>query len=378
MNAKTLTADDEVPVMDAPRPTRRRLSLKPVFIGLATIAALSAAVHFARLAYFTEETDNSYLTSHVHRVSANVAGPLLEVIADDNQVVKKGDVLARIDPREFDIMEKRATSLLEQIQAGKLQAIAKAAQARAADSQAQSMIAAAEAEIKGAEARLSLAKITLKRNETLLEGSNQAVSQNVVDQSRGETESAEAQLGAVQAKLDAAKSSRESSAATIRVAEAEIVSADAEIEVQRAAIEEARRQKFYTEITAPADGRIGAKNAEAGNRVQTGQALYALVEQDYWIIANFKETQLKKMAVGQPVEITVDSLGGKRFEGTVESFAPATGAQFALLPADNATGNFTKIVQRVPVKIIFKSESIHGFEDRLRAGLSTIVRVKVR
>jgi membrane fusion protein (multidrug efflux system) len=378
MNAETLTADDDLPVIDAPRPARRRLSLKPLFIGVFTIAAVAGAVHFGKLAYFTEETDNSYLTGHVHRVSANVSGPLLEIIVDDNQLVKKGDVLARIDPREFDIMEKRAASLLEQIQAGRLQATAKAAEARAADSQAQSMITAAEAEIKGAEARLSLAKITLKRNESLLAGANQAVSQNVVDQSRGETESAEAQLGAARAKLDAAKSSRESAAATIQAADADIASANAGIDVQRAAIEEARRQKSYTEIIAPADGRIGAKNAEAGNRVQTGQALYALVEEDYWIVANFKETQLRKMAIGQPVEITVDSLGGKYFEGTVESFAPATGAQFALLPADNATGNFTKIVQRVPVKITFKPESIHGYEDRLRAGLSAIVRVKVR
>jgi membrane fusion protein (multidrug efflux system) len=112
--------------------------------------------------------------------------------------------------------------------------------------------------------------------------------------------------------------------------------------------------------------------------VQAGQSLFALVEENYWIVANFKETQLNKMRTGQEVEISVDALGGRSFKGTLESLSPATGARFALLPPDNATGNFTKVVQRVPVKIAFDPDSIKGLEDRLRPGLSTVVRVQVR
>jgi membrane fusion protein (multidrug efflux system) len=129
---------------------------------------------------------------------------------------------------------------------------------------------------------------------------------------------------------------------------------------------------------SPSDGRIGDKNVESGNRVQVGQALFAVVDRDCWITANFKETQLRDMQPGQLVEITVDAIGGHVFQGTVDSIAPASGAQFALLPADNATSNFTKVVQRFPVKIVFNPDSIRGYEDRLRPGLSTVVSVRVK
>jgi membrane fusion protein (multidrug efflux system) len=122
---------------------------------------------------------------------------------------------------------------------------------------------------------------------------------------------------------------------------------------------------------------VGNKNVEVGNRVQVGQALVAVVDNDCWISANFKETQLKKMYAGQPVEITVDAIGGHVFRGRVDSISPASGAQFALLPPDNATGNFTKVVQRVPVKIVFDADSVRGYEERLRPGLSAVVSVRV-
>ena len=114
---------------------------------------------------------------------------------------------------------------------------------------------------------------------------------------------------------------------------------------------------------------MGNKNVELGNRVQVGQALYALVQPDLWVVANFKETQLTRMQAGQGVDVTIDAVGGKTFTGRVDSISPATGAQFALLPPDNATGNFTKVVQRVPVKIVFDAESVRGYEDRLAAGV---------
>jgi membrane fusion protein (multidrug efflux system) len=140
----------------------------------------------------------------------------------------------------------------------------------------------------------------------------------------------------------------------------------------------AQLQIAYSTITAPASGYIGRKNVEVGNRVSSGQTLMVVVEPDLWVVANFKETQLAKMEAGQPAAITIDSIPDRVFQGKVDSFSPATGNEFALLPADNSTGNFTKIVQRVPVKIVFDPDSVRGYEDRIRAGESAVVKVTLK
>ncbi len=141
-------------------------------------------------------------------------------------------------------------------------------------------------------------------------------------------------------------------------------------------VTQARLNLSFTELRAPADGIVGKKLVEAGMVVSPGQPLLAFVDsRTPWIVANFKETQLKKMSIGQRCEIKIDSIGGKKFEGTLESFAPGTGATFALIPPENATGNFTKIVQRVPVRIHFTPESIQGYEDRIVSGLSVEAKI---
>jgi membrane fusion protein (multidrug efflux system) len=137
----------------------------------------------------------------------------------------------------------------------------------------------------------------------------------------------------------------------------------------------AELQIQYSTIKAPADGTIGRKNVEVGNRVSSGQTLMVVVEPDLWVVANFKETQLAKMHIGQPVKISIDSIPDKLYDGTVDRYSPATGNEFALLPADNSTGNFTKIVQRIPVKVVFNPDSIRGYEKRIRAGESAVVKV---
>ena len=147
-------------------------------------------------------------------------------------------------------------------------------------------------------------------------------------------------------------------------------------QVMKARLEQARLQQSYTVVEAPADGQIGKKNVEVGNRVQPGQSLMAVVEKEVYIEANFKETQLANLKPGMKAEINIDAIPGKTFTGTIESISPASGAQFALLPPDNATGNFTKVVQRVPVKVTFDS-SIHGYEDRILPGLSAVVKVAI-
>jgi membrane fusion protein (multidrug efflux system) len=146
----------------------------------------------------------------------------------------------------------------------------------------------------------------------------------------------------------------------------------------KALLTEAELNLSFTEIRAPADGTVGKKGVEAGMVVSPGQALLSFVDaQSPWIVANFKETQLRKMKIGQECEVEIDSIGGKVFKGVVESFSPGTGATFALIPPDNASGNFTKIVQRLPVRVRFAADSIRGFEDRIVPGLSAEVKVRL-
>lgn len=344
-------------------------------VAVLLCAGLAWSFHSAKLALTSEKTDDAYIEGHVHRIGAGVAGTLMEVMVDDNEEVESGQVLAKIDPQEFEIMERKATAALEQAKAGLLQAEAKAAQTRAAGAQADAAIAQAQAEIRQGESREVLARTMMERNDTLSRSDLRAISKSDADQTQSDFTAAEAAVAAAKANLTSAQAGKEASSAAIKAADAAIAAAHADIDASQAEVCEAQRQQRLTSITAPTAGRVGNKNAETGSRVQVGQSLCAVVEDGFWIVGNFKETQLEKMQVGQSVDITVDALGGKHFKGRVDSFSSSTGARFALLPPDNATGNFTKVVQRVPVKITFDSDSIRGSEDALRPGLSTVVRV---
>ena len=152
----------------------------------------------------------------------------------------------------------------------------------------------------------------------------------------------------------------------------------ASIRLARAAVADASRQLSYIDLKSPADGRVGNKNVEIGNRVQIGQTLLVVVAPEIWFEANFKETQLARIRAGQAARVRVDAIPGHVFVGRVESIAPASGAEFALLPADNATGNFTKVVQRVPVKITLSPAEIGDFAERIRPGLSATIDVQIR
>lgn len=366
------------PAAPAAAPTRKTSPFLKIVILLGLAAGSAWGVHETRLHLATEKTDDAYVTGHIHQVSAGVAGPLLEVLVDDNQPVKSGQVLARVDPQEFQIMEKKATAAKEQAEADALHAKAQVAEARSAADQAEASITAAAASVEQSRAQLAFAKSNLDRDESLGRSGVRAISQADLERTRNEFAAAHAGLDANTAKLESARAGKEASAAAVKAAEAAIASSEAAASSAEASIEEARRQQRQAVVTAPADGHIGNKNAETGNRVQAGQNLFAVVEDDLWVVGNFKETQLEHMQPGQPVDIAVDALGGRHFSGKVESFSPSTGAQFALLPPDNATGNFTKVVQRVPVKIHFDPESVRGFESALRPGLSTVLRVTVK
>jgi membrane fusion protein (multidrug efflux system) len=260
--------------------------------GIIALVLLTLISYASYRMMFFESTDDSFVKSHVHVVSSRVTGTVQEILVKENQPVKKGDVLIKLDPRDYEVA------------------------------------------IKVAQANYSKAHKDLGRFKGWMD-----------------------QLGPTD------KPVFDAYQANALISEAELTKAQLQYE--------------YTTILASEDGRVGKRSVETGEIVQAGQALMPLVESHPWIEANFKEHQVANIRAGQKVEIKVDAIPEKHFEGTVESIAPGSGSTFSLLPPDNATGNFTKIVQRIPVKIYFDPESIKGYEDRFVAGMSTEVTVKV-
>jgi len=363
---------------DVVAPAKRRGPLFRLLITILVIAGGLWLANFVHRMLVFEETDDAYIDGHVHQVSSRVAGSVTEVLVKDNETVKAGQVLARIDPLEFQIAVQKAKAALAQEQAGVREAQAALAQAKAQYAQMQAQEAASEAQVRQTGAELDIAKVNYGRDQGLFQKDVRAISKADVDATQSTAQATGAALAGAKADAAAARSRVQAGEAAVESAAAAVASANTKVDAAQAVLLDAQRELSYVEIKAPSNGRIGNKNIEVGNRLQAGQALFAVVDLDCWITANFKETQLKDMRAGQPVEITVDAIGSHEFSGKLDSIAPASGAQFALLPPDNATGNFTKVVQRVPEKIVFEPESVRGFEDRLRPGLSAVVSVRVK
>ncbi len=322
----------------------------------------TGAFYYLRYTAGFEGTDDAYLDGNLHPVSARVNGTVAEVFTDDNRSARIGEPLLRLDPHDFEVALDEAKSNLRSAEAAVPQAEAQVGQARAQLDQA-------EAGIAQAKAQLDKAVLDLRRADELIR-------KNVSTQSEYDTAKANHEVAVANAA--SARATREAAAAMLHAAEANLHVAQAKLGTAQASVRDAALQLSYTTVPAPADGHVGKKSVEVGQRVGPGQPLLALVGADTWVVANFKEHQLARMRAGQPVDITVDAVADHRFAGTVDSFSPGTGAKFSLLPPDNATGNFTKIVQRVPVKIRFTPESMRGYEDRLSPGLSVVVKVRVR
>jgi membrane fusion protein (multidrug efflux system) len=337
-----VSATSEAP---PPAPTS---PIRTILLVVFLIAGLVWTTRYVHRLMTHAETDNAYVTGHLHQVSPRIAGTIAEVLAEENTTVAAGAPLVKLDPRDNDSKVLQAQSLL--------------AYADTKITQAQSDLTQNQAKVAQAEAQLEKAKLDFDRAEEL--SKTKVASKQELDSAR--------------AAFDSAKAGLDSARATAASTEAALDAAHAQRTAGQVYLDDALLQRSYTTVTAPVTGRVGKRNAEVGNRVQVGQALYSIMEPEVWIVANFKETQLAKMRVGQSVEISIDALPGQHFTGKVESFSPASGASFALLPADNATGNFTKVVQRVPVRIRFDAESIHGVEDKLRAGLSAVVAVELK
>jgi membrane fusion protein (multidrug efflux system) len=316
-----------------------------VFVLLAAGVAWGARLLQFKLTH--AETDDAFLTSNVHLVNAHVGGTVSEVLVEPNSEVKKGQVLFRLDPRDHEAKVRQAEAQL--------------AQSTAMLNFTKAEIDQARAKIDAAQAQATKAENDFTRAQEL--SRTKVVSAQDVDTARATVDSARANL--VSAK------------ATAVGMESGLKLAEAALENSRTALENAKLQLSYNTITSPVDGRASKRSVELGAYAQPGQTLIAVVEPYVWIEANFKETQVAKMRAGQRAEITIDAIPGRTFTGYVESFSPASGSTFAMLPPDNATGNFTKVVQRLPVRVRFDEESVKGYEERLRAGLSAVVAVGV-
>jgi membrane fusion protein (multidrug efflux system) len=308
-----------------------------------------------------ESTDDAFIDAHVVRVSPRISGQVIGVYAEDNQLVRIGDVLVDIDPAEI-----RAT--LDQIRAQQAQAETALGQAQADVRLAQAQYAQAVANARGAAAQAVNAAQDLKRYQALQASTPQAVAQGQIDQAVAAARNAAAQR-------DAAQQQAKSATAQIAAAQAGVAGAQARIDTARAQVRESQLNLAYTRVVAPMDGHIARRSVAVGTYVSPGQQMLAIVPLQVWVTANFKETQLARMRVGQSVSVTVDACPGIELRAHVDSVQRGAGQAFALLPPENATGNYIKVVQRVPVKILLEEYPRHC---PLGPGMSVEPNVRVR
>jgi membrane fusion protein (multidrug efflux system) len=394
------------------RSKRLRLILFAVLI-LALIAAIPIYGYFSS----RESTDDAQIDGHVVPISSRINGTVLSVLVDDNQVVTAGQELTRLDPTDykvqFDQSQADVSASVAQVDAAKvsvpLTQINTASQIRTTDAQvvearagvtsAQRQVDVATARLASARAQLSQAEANNNKAQKDLVRYKELVQKDEISQSQYDSyvaaaqtysaqvetaqagiveaqhniDVAQAQLGQARARLNSAnvsfrlsQSVRPRQEATTK---AQYESAEAQLKQKQAALEHARLQLDYTILRAPVSGLVSKKNAEPGMRVSPGQQIMALIPlDDIWITANFKETQLNRMRVGQEVQVKVDAYDGRKYRAHIDSIAAASGARFSLLPPENATGNFVKVVQRVPVKIVF--EPGQNQDHLLRPGMS--------
>ncbi|MGC2745838.1 MAG: HlyD family secretion protein, partial [Candidatus Angelobacter sp.] len=399
----------------APRPTlsagaTMKRYRKALLIAALIVLAVAGTTGWMYLSSY-ESTDDAQVDGHLHPISARISGTVLRVNPDvqDSHFVQAGTVLAEIDPADFQAERDRAQAEYERLQAGSVAAekdiavtssgsngrleLARAAISEAEDSVASERAAlqAAEARLAGAEANFTRAEADRQRYEKLLAKHEISLSEydrvateastdrDAVTAGRADTLAAQKRIAQAQSRLAERKAdllAAGSAPQQIASSRAKAAAAVSDATRARAQLTTAQLNLSYTKIIAPVSGIIGRKTVEAGQRVQPGQQLLTIIPvDDLWITANFKETQLQRMKPGQPVTIRADA-SGRDYRGHIDSLGGATGSRFSLLPPENATGNYVKVVQRVPVRIVL--EQGENDDHRLRPGMSVEPKVRLR
>ncbi len=371
-----------------------------------------------------ESTDDAQVDGRVTQIAARVGGTILRVSITDHQAVKAGEVLVEIDPRDYQIALDKARAELADGEASALAAQSdvpitsttasgNVTTAEGSLEQARSGIVVSEKEVEAARARLTAARARERevqanatmtsRNVERLKGllvkdevpqqqydaavAAAEATRAAVDSARAQAIEAEATIRVAEGRLAEARAGEQRAIASLRATQtvpaqvaairARAASAQAHVDQLKASLAQAELNLGYTTVKAPTDGVIARKNVNPGQVIQPGQPLFAIVQiDDVWVTANFKETQLAKMKPGQPARVAVDAYGGREFTGQVDSIAAATGARFSLLPPENATGNFVKVVQRVPVKIVL--DDGQNTDLILRPGMSVTPTIYTR
>ena len=391
---------------------QRHPAAKPIVFLVAIVAVVLVGWFWWESRQW-EDTDDAQVDGHIYPISARINGHVIKVTFDDGQVVHKGDVLVVIDPTDYTVALERARADYQDSQAQAeaarygvpVSSIGSFSQIRSATADmasAQAGVAAAEKQMDAAqsqviEAQADAVKLNndVKRYEQLL--GKREISQQQFDAATAAATAANATVQARQSSLLAAQAQVKQAQSRVEQANAELrnaqatpntvaatkaksQSADAQALRYKAALDQAQLNLSYTTITAPVDGVVGKRSVQVGSNVAIGQDLMAVVPlRDVWVTANFKETQLAHMCPGQPVKISVDTYGSRKWEAHVSYIGGATGAKYSLLPPENATGNYVKVVQRIPVRIDFDGNDKPDFnkDGLLRPGMSVVPDVRV-
>ena len=357
----------------APRNNRKRKAIGLFLIVLA--ATVIAGFAYWKYRQTHVSTDDAYIDGRIHLVSARVQGKVTEVRVRDNQPVKAGEPLLLIDPEPFAVRESAAVSAVSGAAADLVAARKDVEAAKAQLLQLSAGIEAARARTSLAAARRSQASRDAVRMKQLFE--KQVVSRETFEKAQTDAEVAKAQDDVAKEELRLAEAAIPTQEAQIAQREARVAQQQAQVRQRESALAEAKLFHRYTTVLSPADGYVTRKSVEAGQVVSPGQSLLAVAALDnVWVMANYKETDIERIRPGQEVEIRVDTFKGKKFKGTVDSIMAGTGSAFALFPPENASGNYVKVVQRVPVKIVLSrgEDPAHI----LRIGMSVVPTILVR
>ena len=361
MSADASPSTQEKPLKPLPSlPPPRSRKRKWWFIAAGGVLLIAAVVcYYLIFVAPYESTDDAFIDNHVTIISPRVSGPVVRLLVDDNQLVKTGDLLVEIDPSDYEVSLQQARAALAVAQGELEQAKAQTVVDQAVAAQQQAAVVAAEAESDRAAA-------DMKRYESV----------ETRSVSRSQFDLAQAQQLSTAADVDVARNRAKAATAQVAQSRTQEQSATARVQQAEANVRQAELNLSYTKIVAPMDGRVTRRTVEQGAYLQTGQALLALVPEQVWVVANFKETQLTYMRPGQPVTMSIDAYPQKKFKGKVDSLQAGSGAQFSLIPPENAVGNYVKVVQRVPVKLVF-DEPLPTELD-IAPGISVVPTVKVK
>jgi membrane fusion protein (multidrug efflux system) len=348
----------------------------PVFLIILIVLVIAGSwfgISKYTYAQHHEETDDAQVSADISPVIPRVAGYIKEVKVSDNQLVKKGDTLLILDDRDYRIKVEEAEAALSTAESNLNSAKATTNAARANIATSQASVGTVDAQIEAAKVNVWRTSQDYDRYANLIK--DHSVTQQQYEQALAAKQTAERQLQILQEQKKQAAQQTNAVAAQSGATSQQIGIASASIHQRQVEVDAAKLNLSYTIIIAPEDGMVSKITTQPGQFVQPGQALFSIVHSNkVWVIANFKETQLNKMREGQKVIVTADAFGKHEFEATLSSFSPATGSTFALLPPDNASGNFVKTVQRLPVRIEFTNTS-DSLMRKLRPGMNVNVDV---